>query len=182
MSAAPAAGPFVRRVRADEGERVRELRLQALRDRDAAIAFLDTAENAARHPSAFWADRAGGASTGTAAAQFVAEDDAGRWVGTATVLRRAAGDVDHLGRSLDAARSDVVGVYVTPEARGAGLIDALLTACADWARSLGDDALFLDVHSDNARAEAAYVRNGFVRTGLEMTGPIGPERELRRPL
>ena len=62
------------------------------------------------------------------------------------------------------------------------MIDALLTACADWARSLGDDALFLDVHSDNARAEAAYVRNGFVRTGLEMTGPIGPERELRRPL
>ena len=182
MTDSSASALRVRRVRADEWELVRALRLEALDDPAASIAFLDDAADAARRPDAFWIDRAAGAAAGDAAAQFVAEDAAGSWVGTATVLRRPAGATDHLGQVLDASRSDVVGVYVAPSARGSGLIDAPLDVCADWARSHGDAALTLDVHVDNARAEAAYARNGFARTGVETTEPIGDERELRRAL
>lgn len=189
-----AARWIVRRIRVDEWARVRVLRIEALRDPVADIAFLGSAESAERQPDGFWMDRTTTAASGDAVAQFVAEPapedtpedatgDADReWIGTATVLRRLAGDIDHLDRVLDASRSDVVGVYVAPSARGGGAIDALLDACAEWARGLGDDALTLDVHVDNARAEAAYVRAGFARTGVEMTGPIGDERELRRAL
>lgn len=66
------------------------------------------------------------------------------------------------------------------------LVRALrLEALDDPAASIAfleDAALTLDVHVDNARAEAAYARNGFARTGVETTEPIGDERELRRAL
>ncbi|MFT3799006.1 GNAT family N-acetyltransferase [Microbacterium sp.] len=173
---------LVRRVRPDEWREVRGLRIEALRDPVAAIAFLGTAAGAERQPDEFWQTRTRDAASGDAAAQFVARSADGRWLGTATVLRRAAGEVDPLGRTLDAARSDVVGVYVQPDARGTGVIADLFEACADWARGLGDSALTLDVHVDNARARRAYERCGFVETGVTMTGSIGPELEMRRSL
>lgn len=173
---------MVRRVRADEWERVRDLRIEALHDPDAAIAFLGSAANAVRQLDEFWGRRAGDASDGDTAAQFVAVDAGGTWIGTATVLRRGPGDVDHLDRTLTESRADVVGVYVQPAFRGSRVIEALFAACATWAASHGDAALTLDVHVDNVRARAAYERCGFAATGVTMTGPIGPELEMRRPL
>ena len=76
----------------------------------------------------------------------------------------------------------MVGVFVRPENRAGGTIDALLGAAADWARSWGDTALVLDVHVDNHRAQGAYRRAGFVETGLRFTGSIGPELEMSRAL
>ncbi len=171
----------VRRVGAEEWQRVRELRLDALQDPDAAIAFLDTHDNALQRPAAFWQERTVGAATSDTSAQFVAEEGA-EWLGTATVLRRDAGHIDHHGVMLPHPRSDVVGVYVRPSARGRGVINALLAAAASWARSLGDDALLLDVHADNARAQAAYRRAGFTLTGHNFTSVIGDEVEMRWPL
>ncbi len=171
----------IRRVRADEGERVRDLRLDAVRDPDASIAFLHSYETEAAHPDEFWHDRAANAAEGDGVAQFVAEAD-GEWVGTVTVIRWKAGDTDHHGREVSAARGDVVGVFVRPENRAGGTVDALLGAAAEWARSLGDGALALDVHVDNHRAQAAYRRAGFVETGLRFTGSIGPELEMSRAL
>lgn len=171
----------VRRVRAEEWRRVRGLRLEALQDPDAAIAFLDTYENSSAQPDAFWRERAAGAASGDAVAQFVAEEGED-WVGTAAVLRRAVGEIDHHGAPLPHARADVVGVYVRPSHRGADVIDALLACAAEWTLQCGGDALTLDVHSDNLRARAAYARCGFAVTGRRFTSVIGDEVEMRREL
>ena len=172
---------LVRGILAGEWERVRDLRLDAVRDPDAAIAFLRSYETEAAHPDEFWQQRAALGSVGDAVAQFIAES-AGEWIGTVTVIRWEPGMSDHHGREVTEPRGDVVGVYVRPGQRGAGIIDALLGAAADWASTLGDEALTLDVHVDNARAQAAYRRAGFVDTGLRFTGAIGPELEMRRAL
>ncbi|MBT2485984.1 MULTISPECIES: GNAT family N-acetyltransferase [unclassified Microbacterium] len=171
----------VRRVRADEWQRVRDLRLDAVRDPLASIAFLTSYEAEAERPDEFWQDRAANSADGDTVAQFVAESN-GDWVGTVTVIRRNAGDTDHHGRVVTAPRGDVVGVFVRPEHRAAGIIDTLLSAAAEWARALGDGALALDVHVDNDRAQAAYRRAGFVDTGARFTASIGPETEMTRSL
>ncbi len=171
----------MRRVQSYEWDQVRDLRLEALRDPAASIAFLESIDDAERRDDAFWQQRAADAAAGDGAAQFVAVAGT-RWVGTATGLGRAAGSVDHLDRTVTSARVDVVGVYVHPQYRGAGIIDRLLDAIAEWSRDSGYQALTLDVHVDNVRAQAAYRRCGFVDTGARFTGPIGPELELVRPL
>lgn len=117
----------VRRVLGRDWRTVRDLRLEALHDPAAAIAFLDSAADAQRRPNTFWQQRTRDAADGRRAAQFFAESVAGDLPGTATVLRRDAGEVDHLGHALGADRSDVVGVYVRAAARGTGVVDSLST-------------------------------------------------------
>jgi len=172
------AGVVVRRVRPDEWQHVRELRLEALRDPDARMAFLDTFASSRAQPDEFWRQRALAGAESEAAAQFVGIDGAA-WVASATGLVREAGSLDHLARTVHTRRVDVVGVYVGPGHRGSGLLDALFHAVAGWAAELGIDRLTLDVHADNARAQRAYRRVGFVETGTTFTGPIGPELEMR---
>jgi ribosomal protein S18 acetylase RimI-like enzyme len=169
----------VRRVRADEWPEVRALRLESTSDPDAGIAFLETPEQVAARSDDFWRDRTVRAAESELAAQFVAEAD-GSWVGSLSVLIRASGQTDHLGRFVDDRRADVVGVYVNPAHRGTGTVDALLDAAAAWAASQGLRRLTLDVHADNPRAQGAYRRNGFAPTGVTFTGPIGPELEMAR--
>ncbi len=176
-----AGAPAVRRVRTGEGARVRALRLRAVSDPAASIAFLTTFEQELERDQAFWDARAAGGANGDSAAMFVAEsgDD---WIGTCTVLVRRAGDLDHTGRRVTADRADVVGVYVDPAHRGSGAIDALLDAAARWCAARGFETLSLDVHVDNARAQAVYRRAGFVATGETFTGPIGDELAMSRSL
>lgn len=171
----------VRRVRAGEGTRVRELRLRAVSDPVASIAFLTTREQELERDQAFWDERAATGAAGDAAAMFIAERDEA-WLGTLSVLVRRAGDIDHTGRRLSEGSADIVGVFVAPEARGTGAIDALLDAAARWTAGQGFETVSLDVHVDNLRAQAAYRRAGFVPTGEEFTGPIGPELVMSRSL
>ncbi len=174
----------IRRVTADDWQRVRDLRLAALRDPDTAVAFLDTYEHAASQPDEFWRRRAAGAvgsAAGGDAAQLVAVVD-GEWVGTVTVLVQDAGDTDHLGLPVPERRATLVGVYLRPTHRGSGITARLIDAAAAYAAEQGLTELTLDVHQDNARAQAAYRRSGFVPTGREFTGPIGPELEMARPV
>ncbi len=71
----------VRAVRADEWRQVRELRLAALQDPVADIAFLETYETAVDLPDAFWQQRAEGAAEGAdGVRQFVAEAADGSWL------------------------------------------------------------------------------------------------------
>ena len=171
----------VRRVRSDEWQAVRELRLESTSDPDADIAFLETPEQVAARSEQFWRERAELAALSETAAQFVAVvDDV--WVGSLSVLIRATGQTDHLGRFVDDRRADVVGVYVNPAHRGTGAIDLLLAAAAEWVTSLGLTRLSLDVHRDNPRAQGAYRRAGFVPTGETFTSVIGPEIVMARPL
>ncbi|WP_315092893.1 GNAT family N-acetyltransferase [uncultured Cellulomonas sp.] len=171
----------VRRIRADEWELARDLRLDALRDEAAGIAFLESYEHAAAQPDEFYRSRAAASADGDDVAQLVAVE--GRtWVGSATVLVERAGSRDYQGRPVERSRAVVVGVYVRPEDRGAGAIDRLLEAAARWSRDQGFDELALGVHVDNARAQASYRRAGFVPSGVEFTGSIGPEIEMVRAL
>ncbi|WP_426183135.1 GNAT family N-acetyltransferase [Microbacterium sp. TWP3-1-2b2] len=171
----------VRRVRANEWERVRDLRLDAVRDPAAAIAFLHSFEEESAHDDEFWQQRATGAASGDAVSQFIAEAD-GEWIGTLSVLRHLAGSIDHHGRPVTSARGDVVGVFIRPEHRGRGIIETLFDAAAQWAASMGDAELTLEVHADNARAQAAYRRSGFSDTGARFIASIGPEIEMARPI
>jgi ribosomal protein S18 acetylase RimI-like enzyme len=172
---------LVRRILGDEWRAVRALRLEATADPDAAIAFLEAHEDVAARSDDFWRERAETAATSEIGAQFVAVSEE-RWTGSLTVLIRATGQTDHLGRIMDDRRAFVVGVYVRPESRGSGVIDMLLTAGAEWAFGMGLRRLELDVHRDNARAQGAYRRAGFRPTGETISGPIGPEIVMARAL
>ena len=77
----------------------------------------------------------------------------------------------------DAGVPILFAVYVTPSARGTGVLEALVDRVAAWA---APDPLVLDVHLDNARARAAYLRLGFVETGeVDPTGGIDGRPLLR---
>lgn len=162
----------VRRVTADDWPEVKALRLRALADEAAPIAFLDTLENASAMPDEFWQDRADTATGEGAIVQVVAVTDAGEWAGSVSVLALAGPTEPGL----------VVGVYVAPEHRGAGIIDALLESAGEWARERDLPALDLGVHADNARAQAVYSRCGFVRIGETEIDGFGPELLMRRGL
>ncbi|MGW5865273.1 GNAT family N-acetyltransferase [Streptomyces sp. NPDC055239] len=175
--------PAVRPIRADEWPEVKELRLLALQDPAAPIAFLDTYEQAAAQPDSFWEERAkGSAAGGTRVRQFVAEGPGGAWSGTVTVLIEDAGSDDVFGGTVQQRQAHVVGVFVRPEYRGSGVTDALFEAAVEWGWTMPEVArVRLYVHEDNARAESFYRRYGFVRSGVTapMKGdPSKVEREM----
>ncbi len=166
-------GVTVRRVRADDWERIRALRLQALHDPMAPVAFLESIEQATARPDEEWQARAATMAEGDGGAQFLAErrDEP---IGSLAVIIRAAGAADYFDRVPEVDLPTVVGVYVAPSGRGAGVIDALLATAVDWARSRGDRELTLDVHETNAPAIRAYQRAGF-ELRSEFTGESGRE-------
>ncbi|MEU4878201.1 GNAT family N-acetyltransferase [Streptomyces sp. NPDC021608] len=157
----------VRAVRADEWAAVKALRLVALRDPVANLAFYETYDEAAARTDDFWRERtAGGAEAATGARQFVAETPDGEWAGTVTVLVEAAGSVDWAGEAVERLQGGIVGVFVRAEHRGTGAIEALFGAALDWAWSWGAERVRLVVHEDNGRALACYRRLGFSPTGV----------------
>ncbi|MZD04930.1 GNAT family N-acetyltransferase [Streptomyces sp. SID5785] len=170
----------IRPVRGEEWRAVRELRLAALKDGAAPIAFLETYEQALERPDGFWQDRARGASHGTSARQFVAVAADGRWVGTVVALVEEAGTEDFFGRPVRERQVQLVGVYVRPQARGIGVTEKLFEAAVAWARGLeGLRRVRLHVHEDNARAEGFYRKFGFVLTGEAVPNPGDPSKSDR---
>ena len=122
---------------------VRDVRLAALAD--APDAFESSLAREQALPEADWRGlvRAGG--------QRLA------WLGDAPVgLARGTvhGDEHHL-----------VGMWVSPAARGYGVAAALVRSVVDWAHSVGAPRLFLWVVGDNTAAQALYRRAGFAPTG-----------------
>ncbi|MCJ1680738.1 GNAT family N-acetyltransferase [Streptomyces sp. APSN-46.1] len=167
----------IRPVRADEWEKVKELRLAALVDPAAPVAFLETSAQAEARADEFWQDRARGASHGRQARQFVAEAPGGEWDGSVTVLVEEGGTSDFFEQAIEQTQGHVVGVFVRAEQRGTGLIDRLFAAALDWAWSLEEPALErvrLFVHEDNARAGAVYRRFGFKPSGQVVAMPGDP--------
>ena len=153
----------VRRIVPDDWPALRALRLEALAD--TPLAFLETLEAARALGDEVWRARAARGSVGGDAAQVVAaEDGSGRAL--ATCLAFVSDERVWLG-----------AVYVTPVARGHGLVAAMLEQVAAWARAQGQDALLLEVHEDNGAARRAYERLGFVPTGARRPYPLDPTRE-----
>jgi ribosomal protein S18 acetylase RimI-like enzyme len=58
----------------------------------------------------------------------------------------------------------VMGMWVAPTARGAGVVEALVAVCEDEARRHGAVDLGLGVMEDNPRGIGAYSRLGFTVT------------------
>ncbi len=85
--------------------------------------------------------------------QLIARDTTGDALGFATIY--------WTWQTLDAGRIGVMNdLFVHPDARGGGLADALIEACAQRTREHGGKALAWDTALDNKRAQAVYERVG----------------------
>jgi GNAT superfamily N-acetyltransferase len=89
--------------------------------------------------------------------QLIARDDEdGRAVGFATIFWTwSTLSADRLGVMNDQ--------FVTREARGGGVADALIAACADQCRARGVPELAWQTAKTNTRAQAVYERVGATR-------------------
>jgi GNAT superfamily N-acetyltransferase len=143
----------VRRLVPDDWAMQRDLRLAALAD--APSAFITTLAQAQDYPEQLWRDRIVGSP------HFI-------------VYLDGAPSGMSVGLVLDG-RAVIVGVWVEPTARGSGAIEALLDGVVEWAKDAGHDELGLWVVDSNVRAERAYARYGFTRTGRTQPVPGRPE-------
>ncbi|MCW7942425.1 acetyltransferase [Streptomyces hygroscopicus] len=158
---------MIRSIRPDEWPAVKELRLTALQDPVAHLAFLETYQDAVDKPDSFWQERAEGAAEGALGVrQIIAEAPDGTWVGTLTVLVEEAGTKDWAGFPVERKQGHLVGVFVRPEHRGTGLTETLFDAGLEWAWARGVERVRLIVHEDNERARTFYRKMGFVPSGL----------------
>lgn len=162
----------VRRIRAHEWRPLRRLRLEALKD--SPMAFVDQYDEALARPDSVWQERAERSASSPQSATFVAARG-DEFVGMAACFVEDLEDYDGVS-------AHVVGVYITPAHRGTGVVDALMAAVLGFAeRDLSADRIRLFVTEINGRAEAAYRRTGFVRTGFALPYPPDPtylEHEL----
>jgi GNAT superfamily N-acetyltransferase len=142
----------VRRVRPDEGLRVRALRLQALAD--TPLAYGSTLAQEQAFDDAVWHERARHGAAGVNRITYVAEEGE-RWVGLVT------GVCDE----PNGPRFTLHGMFVEPAARGRGVGAALVGAVTGWARERGATRLYLGVTSTNHPAIRLYHRCGFRPTG-----------------
>ncbi|MEE6262580.1 GNAT family N-acetyltransferase [Plantactinospora sonchi] len=177
---------MIRPIRAHEWREIRALRLKALKDETAPLAFVESYEEGVAQPDVFWQGRAQGSSSDAGpqagACQFVAIADDGTWVGTSVALIEKAGEQDFEGKTIDRSGGHVVGVFLQPEHRGKGVIASLLDATLDWMRQRKFTRARLYVHADNIRARRAYEKAGFTATGRSFHGSLGLEIEMARAL
>ena len=162
--------PRIVRITEQDWRPLRDLRLQALAD--TPFAYLETFVHAVSQTEDDWRLRAR-RSEGPDQVGFAAVDGE-RWVGTMRAI-------------LDDGKPVLQSVFVAPSHRGRrhGVADALLDAIEEWVRAAGFGELFLDVHADNARAQALYRRRGYDFTGVRRPYPLNPaqdELEMRREL
>jgi GNAT superfamily N-acetyltransferase len=143
----------VRRLLPDDWATQRDLRLAALAD--APSAFITTLVEARDYPEQLWRDRIDDNP------HFVVDID-GVPSGMAVVL-------------VHEGQAHLVGVWVRPGARGSGAIEALLDRASSWAAGQGHRDISLFVVDSNLRAERAYARYGFRRTGRTQPVPGRPE-------
>ena len=154
----------IQRVRREEWERVRELRLRALAD--APHAFGSTLERERRLGEAGWIDWIEGWE-GATNVMFVAERDEG-WIGMA------------LGsRTGDEPEAHLYGMWVEPAWRARGVGAELVERVLSWARSWGARSVILAVTETNARAATFYEHLGFQDTGEREPLRVGTELRVR---
>jgi len=174
VTAAPGAGsnPVIRRIRANEGALLREIRLRALAD--APDAFGSTFADTAARPPRTWAERAAANSEGKDSVMCVA-DTGQRWVGLAGGVREP-----------DRPRiPEVVSMWVEPGWRRCGVAGRLLETVIEWASFGGATDIRLWVTEGNAPAIRLYERQGFLFTGEEAPLPSNPglrELAMTRPV
>jgi RimJ/RimL family protein N-acetyltransferase len=158
----------VRRIRPDDAEAVRAVRLRALAD--TPLAFGSTHAREVAYPPERWEqwarESAGGDEQATFFAVGAADD---RPVG----LAYARIDAD------DRSVAHLFSMWVAPEARGTGAAKALVDAVIQWTTAAGARALHTAVTIGNDAAARLYARAGFADTGQrEPLGHSGGEVAL----
>jgi ribosomal protein S18 acetylase RimI-like enzyme len=142
----------VRHVRAHEADRLRDIRLLALKTDPSA--YGSTYERELDHPPSWWAYGASRSDEGVQRYFVVEEEEA--WLGLALV------------REDDEAPGDAVinAMWVAPEARGRGAGRMLCDACVTWAAEHGLPVVRLSAKVFNGPAISLYESCGFVREGI----------------
>ena len=151
----------IERLSAGDGERLRSIRLRALRD--APDAFGTTLAEAEAEPRERWDAQLKQGATFVAVAG-----------GCDMGLARGSHH-DHLSDT-----GYLLSMWVAPEARRQGIAQGLIDAVVDWARTERLRCLLLDVAEQNAAARAVYIRKGFLPNGTFSTLP--PPREHIREI
>jgi GNAT superfamily N-acetyltransferase len=159
----------IRRIRADEGLRLRAVRLRALGE--APLAFGSTLAREQAFPESVWHERAADGASGSDRATFIAEE-AARWVGLATGVARHPDGPDHSPL--------LIGMFVDSTQRGRGVGAALVERVTQWARTLAAEHLYLWATSTNRPAIALYEKCGFRQT--EEMRPLQHTASLREVL
>ncbi len=167
----------VRRVRAEEWEALRDVRLRALGD--APLAFSTTLAEAKLRNDAWWREAASRGARGDSWITFVADED-GRLVGMATGLFP---DED-LAAPGDPSLASLMQMWVAPEARRGGIGRRLVERVLAWADDRGARTVRLNVVLAVPGAIAFYRSLGFRDTGRR--DPVSAERddlemEMERP-
>ena len=146
---------LVREVTTDDWQRLREIRLAALRE--APYAFGSTYAREAAFTEERWRGRINQRSvTFFACAGDLAGDLAGTDAGVPAGLA---------GVFVEDGQPDLVSMWVRPSARGLGAAQALIEAAAAWAKARDFPALRLWVTETNWPARRLYERCGFALTG-----------------
>ncbi len=163
----------IRRIRADEGQRLREVRLRALQESPGA--FSSTFEESRHRPRAEWEDMAGNGAIGRRRVMFVAEPADGR----SPFLGLAGG----FAPESRPGSVELISMWVDPTNRGGGIGAGLVDAVVDWARAGDARHVELWVVEGNEPAIALYRRCGFVPTSDRKPYPNRPDQdELRMAL
>jgi GNAT superfamily N-acetyltransferase len=148
----------IRRIRADEGLRLRDVRLGSLAD--SPMAYGSTLAREQAYPEAVWHERAANGAAGDKSVTFVAQHD-DRLVAMATGL---APDSNHNVASPIQCPM-MVGVFVDGTVRRQGVGAQLVDKVIAWASARGWARLLVWITSGNAPALALYRRCGFRITG-----------------
>jgi ribosomal protein S18 acetylase RimI-like enzyme len=142
----------LRRLRAGEGARFRELRLRALAESPAS--FASSYGREVERDDASWERIAEGSEAAVDQIVFLAEED-DLWLGMAGGYLRED----------DPSAAGLWGMWVAPDARRRSVGTHLVDSIAAWARARRALCLELSVTDRAAAAAALYERLGFIPTG-----------------
>jgi ribosomal protein S18 acetylase RimI-like enzyme len=155
----------IRTVSADDWQQWRELRREALREAPDAFGSTLAGWSGDGDYEARWRDR-----LETVPVNLVADLDD---VPVGMVSLTAVQDLE----------SELIGMWVAPQARGRGVGKALVLSVLDQARAIGAVTIALDVTAGNEPAIALYVSTGFVDVGWASSpDDPKPERRMRQSL
>ncbi|MFC4112291.1 GNAT family N-acetyltransferase [Nonomuraea zeae] len=143
------------RLQPGDGDRLKDVRLRALRD--SPDAFGSSYGREVDFPPGKWAERL--------------EDPDSRW----WVAENGGADVGLVCIRREGELAHLLSMWVAPEARGKGAASRLVDEAVAWARDIGAEQVGLWAVDQNHAARALYARKGFSATSKVMALPSNPE-------
>lgn len=154
----------VRRIRPEEWQRLKDVRLTALTQ--APLAYLTTLDEALAFPDDLWKERATKGAASTTQATMLAI------VGARTVGLAVGIDRNEIAQGVVA----VVSVFVSSDVRRRGVAQRLMASVEEWAGSIGRTTLSLWVVEGNEPATRFYEEIGYRATLDRQRITIPPAR------